>query len=142
MGLKVGLASSSSCTWVEGHLQRLGLRTFFDSVHAKDDVQLTKPDPALYRSAVEALGVAPDEALAFEDSRNGIIAAKEAGLYCVAVPNTLTRRTDISQADITLDSLSELSLEDLLEQIEAIAAQALRDGSHPVVKRSGSGNPG
>jgi HAD superfamily hydrolase (TIGR01509 family) len=123
MGLKIGLASSSSCRWVEGHLQRLGLRKFFDSVHAKDDVRLTKPDPALYRSAVEALGVAPGQALAFEDSRNGIIAAKEAGLYCVAVPNALTRRTDISLADLTLDSLTDLPLIDLLHKIEAIPSQ-------------------
>ena len=86
LGLKVGLASSSSCAWVEGHLVRLGLREYFDCVRARDDVSITKPDPALFLSAVETLGVQPCEAIAFEDSRNGLIAARRAGLHCVAVP--------------------------------------------------------
>ena len=66
LGLKVGLASSSSCDWVVGHLERLGLIGFFDAIAASDDVALTKPDPALYWTAVEWLGVAPHEAVAFE----------------------------------------------------------------------------
>ena len=49
-----------------------------------------KPDPALYLAALEALGVHPQEAIALEDSPNGILAAKRAGLFCVAVPNPLT----------------------------------------------------
>lgn len=122
MGLKIGLASSSSCNWVEGHLQRLRLREYFDCVRARDDVHLTKPDPALYLSAVSGLGVKPHQALALEDSRNGILAAKEAGLFCVAVPNTLTRLTDTSLADLTLSSLQELSLSELLQKVENLNA--------------------
>jgi HAD superfamily hydrolase (TIGR01509 family) len=121
MRLKIGLASSSSCRWVEGHLKRLGLRDYFEVLQAKDDVAVTKPDPALYRSTVDLLGVLPREASAFEDSANGVLSAKRAGLYCVAVPNTLTRRTDISQADLVLGSLEELSLQDLIRQIEGIS---------------------
>ncbi len=102
LGLKVGLASSSSCAWVEGHLVRLGLREYFDCVRARDDVTITKPDPALFLSAVETLEVQPCEAIAFEDSRNGLIAARSAGLHCVAVPNALTRMTDLPEADVRL----------------------------------------
>ncbi len=118
IGLKIGLASSSSCHWVEGHLTRLGLRGYFDCIRARDDVGLTKPDPALYRSAVEMLGVRPEQAIAFEDSPNGILAAKRAGMYCVAVPNALTRQMDTSQADLTLHSLSDIPLKDLIKAIE------------------------
>jgi HAD superfamily hydrolase (TIGR01509 family) len=121
MGLKIGVASSSSCGWVEGHLERLRIRDYFDCIRAKDDVPLTKPDPALYRMAVESLGVRPEEALAFEDSRNGILSAKRAGLYCVAVPNALTRLTDTSQADLTLNSLTDMPLADLIAKIERLA---------------------
>ena len=117
MGLKIGLASSSSCAWVEGHLVRLGLRPYFDCVLAKDDVCSTKPDPELFRSAVEQLGVLPEEAIAFEDSPNGIRSAKLAGLHCVAVPNKLTRRLDTSQADLVLDSLEGIRLADLVERV-------------------------
>ncbi len=118
LGLKIGLASSSSCRWVEGQLSRLGLRHFFEVVQASDDVERTKPDPELFSSTVELLGVQPEQAIAFEDSPNGILAAKRAGLYCVAVPNDLTRQTDISQADLVLDSLADLPLRDLIRRIE------------------------
>ena len=118
LGLKVGLASSSSCKWVTGHLERLGLRQYFDCVQARDDVELTKPDPELYLSAVEILGARPKEAIAFEDSPNGILAAKRAGLHCVAVPSLLTRKLDTSLADVQLSSLAEMRLEELVKEIE------------------------
>lgn len=117
MGLKVGLASSSSCDWVTGHLKRLDLLHFFDAVVARDDVAHTKPDPELYRKAVEALEVQPQEAVAFEDSRNGLLAARQAGLYCVAVPNELTRSLSLDEADLLLSSLNDLPLQTLLEHL-------------------------
>jgi HAD superfamily hydrolase (TIGR01509 family) len=95
MRLRVGLASSSPCEWVVGHLERLDLIGYFDAIAASDDVARTKPDPALYRTAVEWLEVAPDEAVAFEDSLNGLIAAKRAGLYCVVILNALTQQLDL-----------------------------------------------
>ena len=118
MRLKVGLASSSPCEWVVGHLERLGLIGYFDAIAASDDVARTKPDPALYRTAVEWLGVAPNEAVAFEDSLNGLIAAKRAGLYCVVIPNALTQQLDLNEADIRLGSLEEMTLADLLGSLE------------------------
>jgi HAD superfamily hydrolase (TIGR01509 family) len=119
-GIKIGLASSSSCEWVEGHLSRLGILQYFDIVQAKDDVERTKPDPALFRTAVERLGVQPEEAIAFEDSPNGILAARRAGLFCVAVPSTLTKQSDTSLADIVLGSFEDLSLRELIEKIEEL----------------------
>jgi HAD superfamily hydrolase (TIGR01509 family) len=118
MGLRVGLASSSPCEWAVGHLERLGLIGYFDAIVASDDVPRTKPDPALYRTAVEWLEVAPDETVAFEDSLNGLIAAKRAGLYCVVIPNTLTQRLDLAEADVRLGSLDEMGLVDLLASLE------------------------
>lgn len=118
LGLKVGLASSSSCDWVTGHLERLELREYFQCIQARDDVDLTKPDPELFLSAVEILGAKPNEAIAFEDSPNGILAAKRAGLYCVAVPSALTRHLDTSLADLVVGSLAEMPLEQLVREIE------------------------
>jgi beta-phosphoglucomutase-like phosphatase (HAD superfamily) len=119
MGLKVGLASSSSCAWVTGHLERLGLLSFFDCICARDNVRLTKPDPALFELAVQRLGVEPCQAVAIEDSPNGILAAKRAGLYCLAVPNELTSQLSLDQADLRVDSLAELSLEQLLHHFQS-----------------------
>jgi HAD superfamily hydrolase (TIGR01509 family) len=113
--LKLGLASSSSCRWVTGHLTRLGLKDCFDCICAADDVQHVKPDPELYLTVLNRLGMRAVEAIALEDSPLGIQAAKRAGLYCVAVPNPLTRQLALSQADIQVGSLVELPLERLLD---------------------------
>ena len=117
LGLKIGLASSSSCRWVDGHLRQRGLRGFFDVVRAADDVRLTKPDPELYLAVLSELGVLAEQAVAFEDSPNGIRAAKAAGMRCVAVPNRLTGQLSLAEADLRLDSLADLPLEALLQAL-------------------------
>jgi HAD superfamily hydrolase (TIGR01509 family) len=119
LSLKVGLASSSSRAWVTGHLARFGLNgTTFDCLCCGDEVRRTKPDPELYLAALGALGVRGEQAVALEDSPNGVAAAKAAGLYCVAVPGVLTRRLAFDQADLRLDSLADMPLERLLEELE------------------------
>ena len=120
MGLKLGLASSSTCKWVNGHLRERGLRPYFEVVRAADDVRLTKPDPELYLAVLSALGVCGAEAVALEDSPNGIRAAKAAGMTCVAVPNHLTRQLTLDEADLRLESLAEMSLESLLEKVDGV----------------------
>jgi len=117
LGLKIGLASSSSRAWVEGYLRRLGLESRFDCIRVRDDVTKVKPDPELYLRAVEALGVAPEEAVAFEDSPNGALAAKRAGLKCVIVPNELTSRLAFGEHDLRLSSMAEMPLEEVLERL-------------------------
>ena len=106
LGVALAVASSSSRRWVEGHLVRLGIRDRFACIRARDDVTLTKPDPELFAEALACLGVAPDEALAYEDSVHGLVSAKAAGLRCVVVPGPLTRDSDFSAADAVLDSLA------------------------------------
>lgn len=116
--LKLGIASSSNRDWVVGNLARLGLLEYFEIVHTSDDVERTKPDPALYRLALESLGLSPTEAIVFEDSPNGVSAAKEAGIYTVAVPNPLTARLNLDHADMVVESLAELTLLDLIQVVE------------------------
>lgn len=116
-GFRVGVASSSSRDWVDGHLKRLGIRDHFDCLCCRDDVEHVKPEPDLYLAALGCLGVAADDAVAIEDSPNGIIAAKRAGLRCVAVPNPITAGLDLGQADVRLTSLAEVTLPELLERL-------------------------
>ncbi len=118
MSLMIGLASSSSCEWVSGHLTRLGLFDYFDTIKASDDVLHTKPDPDLYHAVLAALDLQADQAIVFEDSPNGILAAKRAGLFCVAVPNQMTARLDLDHADMRLSSLADLPLEELIRKVE------------------------
>lgn len=119
MGLKMGVASSSSRQWVVGHLDRLGLLDYFDCVVTSDDVERTKPDPALFKLALRRLDVEAKDAVVFEDSPNGVLAAKKAGIFVIAVPNELTRRLNIDHADMHLNSLAEQPLRRVLEQVEA-----------------------
>jgi HAD superfamily hydrolase (TIGR01509 family) len=119
MGLKLGIASSSSRAWVMGHLTRLGIDAHWDAVRTADDVSRTKPDPELYQLVVADLGAEPATALALEDSENGVTAAKAAGLWCVAVPGPLTAGMDFSGADLVLDSLEARPLPELVEELGA-----------------------
>ena len=116
-GMKVGVASSSSRDWVSGHLERLGVLERFDCLRTRDDVEHVKPAPDLYLAVLDCLGVSAAEAVAIEDSPNGITAAKGARMRCVAVPNRITAGLDLSQADVRLSSLAEVTLTELLERL-------------------------
>ena len=117
LGLKIGVASSSRHEWVDTHLTRLGLIDYFDSIKCFDDVKRRKPDPELYLAVLDALGVHGQQAIALEDSPNGVIAAQQAGIFCVAVPNPVTSQLSLLHADLCLSSLTEVSLEQLLAKV-------------------------
>jgi HAD superfamily hydrolase (TIGR01509 family) len=116
--LKLAIASSAECAWVTGHLTRLGLCHYFDAIKGAEDVQRAKPDPDLYLAALDALKTPASQAVALEDSPNGVQAAKAAGLFCVAVPNDLTRQLAFDHADLVLPSLAGMPLASLLEEVE------------------------
>jgi HAD superfamily hydrolase (TIGR01509 family) len=119
MGLKIGLASSSVRQWIVDNLTRLQITEYFDCVRTADDVPHSKPDPALYLETMACLGVNADQGIAFEDSPNGVIAARRAGLYTVVVPNDLTRRLSLQSASLRLDSLKDLKLHELIKKVES-----------------------
>jgi HAD superfamily hydrolase (TIGR01509 family) len=115
MGLKIGLASSSGSEWVKGHLTRVDLMGHFECIRTADDVSRTKPDPELYRTVLEFMDGQPQQAIAFEDSANGAWAAKRAGMFCVAVPNPMTRNLNFDHVDYRLNSLADMSLSELIQ---------------------------
>lgn len=108
-GIKIAVASSSSRQWVEGHLTRLGLLHYFDVVCTSENVEKVKPDPALFLCALKKLDVSAGEAVIFEDSLNGLTAARAAGIFCVIVPNRITSGLDFSNAGMILPSLADVS---------------------------------
>jgi HAD superfamily hydrolase (TIGR01509 family) len=114
--LKRAIVSSSTRRWVDMHLERLEEAVGWDAICTADrDRDRAKPAPTLYLEALEALGVTAIEAVAFEDSPNGVLAAKAAGVFCVAVPNEVTRDLGLEEAgaDLVLDSLADLRPETL-----------------------------
>lgn len=117
LGMRTAVASSAPHAWVDPHLQRLGLTGCFTAVICAEDAAEPKPAPDLYLAALRALGFRPDQAVALEDSPNGILAARRAGLRCVAVPNPMTARLDLSGADLAIASLAEVPLPELLARL-------------------------
>lgn len=113
VGLRLAVASSSSFEWVSGHLERLGLLDRFSAISTSEGGVPAKPDPEVYRRAIDAVGARANEAIAFEDSPNGVAAAKAAGLHCIAVPNRMTRGLDLSAADAVVGSFLEIDVEHL-----------------------------
>lgn len=125
LGLKIGLASSSSREWVEGYLKKLNIFSYFDVIRTRDDVSRVKPDPELYVKAVEALGVAMSEAFALEDSLNGLKAARAAGIQCVVVPNSVTAHLDFTDYSLKISSMSDLRLKQVLSSIKQVEGDEL-----------------
>lgn len=117
-GMGLAVASSSERAWVADHLNRLGLLKYFDELACGDEVAYTKPYPDLYLSALKKLCVQPGQAIAFEDSLNGMLAARRAGIFCVVVPNRLTQHLPFERIDLRLASLAEMSLDELIERCE------------------------
>jgi HAD superfamily hydrolase (TIGR01509 family) len=119
LGLRVGIASSSSRNWVVGHLTRLGLIAYVDAIACGDEVQHKKPDPELYLTVLTRLGVAAKEAIAIEDSPNGTRAAQRAGIFCVTVPNAITSQLTFDHIDLRLSSLADMPLTELIQTVES-----------------------
>jgi HAD superfamily hydrolase (TIGR01509 family) len=116
-GLKLAIASSSPHAWVDGHLKRFNLFHYFDTVKCKEDVINIKPEPDLFLAALSALHVQAKEAVIFEDSLNGIIAARRAGIRVVVVTNPVTEHLKIEGETLRLRSLADASLDDLLRKL-------------------------
>jgi beta-phosphoglucomutase-like phosphatase (HAD superfamily) len=124
LALRTAVVSSSDDDWIERHLGRLGHLEGLDAiVAANGDTARAKPRPDLYLDALVRLELEPSEAIAFEDSPNGVTAAKAAGLICVAVPNPITATLALDHADLVLESLADLPLPELIERFDAAPAR-------------------
>lgn len=98
-------------------MKTAGLKKYFDIRVNGNDVKKSKPNPDLYLLAAEKLGVKPKECVVIEDSVTGIHAAKNAGMFCIAVPNKYIKNGDFSKADIIVKSLKEIDL-DLINSLQ------------------------
>lgn len=109
-GIGLTVASSSSRRWVQGWLERLGIYQRFAGVFTRTDGYAVKPDPALFLAAQQCLGLPKEDCLIIEDSENGTISARNAGIPCVAIPNRMTQSSNLSRAAYQQPSLTSLLL--------------------------------
>jgi HAD superfamily hydrolase (TIGR01509 family) len=113
-GLRLGLASNSEHHWVEPHLKRLGLHGRFEFFACREDAASPKPEPDLYKLVLNRFGLRGHEAIAFEDSQTGVLAATRAHCWVVAAPNVSTAHHDFTPAHLRVTSLAEVKLEALI----------------------------
>lgn len=107
--MRLALASNTDRPLIELVLARSPFASSFEVVVTRDDVDRPKPSPDLYALACRRIGVSPSDAIAFEDSVSGVLAAKAAGLSVVAVPQL--PGLDLDAADLIVSSLADLRVD-------------------------------
>ena len=106
-GLKLAVCTTSNEKAAKAVTEKVLSDIKFDTVLAGDVVSKKKPDPEIYNLALSKLGLQPDEVVVFEDSRNGVLAAKAAGLNVVVTTNGYTEREDVNDGDIIVTCLGD-----------------------------------
>jgi HAD superfamily hydrolase (TIGR01509 family) len=102
----IGLATSSPPALIELVTEMAGIGEYVSSACSAEDLLLGKPHPQVYLNCAERLGVPPVQCICFEDSFNGMIAAKAARMKCVLVPHSSQSRDERwGAADLKLSSL-------------------------------------
>jgi HAD superfamily hydrolase (TIGR01509 family) len=105
--IKMAIGSSSPKELVDFVVGKFGLRKWFDIIITGKDAENGKPSPEIFLKCADLLGVTPLECLVIEDSANGILAGKNAGMYVCAFTGTRRHDFDISKADFEIDSFSQ-----------------------------------
>lgn len=113
-GILLAVASSSPRKVIEHHMEVFGIRSYFDTIVSGLECKEGKPAPEIYLKAAENLGVEPSECVVIEDSFNGVLSGKAAGMYCHAYVPPQAYAQDVSAADHVLKSFCNLTIEDVL----------------------------
>ena len=109
---KIAIASSAPMENIQLITQSLKIHNRFDAIISGWEVTKGKPDPQTFLLAAEKLGVEAENCIVIEDAISGVTASKRAGMCCLAVTNT-TPRKDLREADLVIDTLEEITVDDL-----------------------------
>jgi HAD superfamily hydrolase (TIGR01509 family) len=113
--IPVALASSSPLSWINIMLERFDLRDNFQVVVSADELPgQSKPSPAIYILTATRLDVRPERCIAIEDSMNGVLSAKNAGMFCVGFRNGFNNEQDLSRADMIIHRFAEFDWKNML----------------------------
>ena len=117
-GMQLVLASSSANVTIHRIFNRFGLHDYFTHKVSGEDFPKSKPHPAIFLKAAELAQTPVENCIVIEDSTNGILAAKAAGIYCVGYDSFHSKMQDYSQADQVIRHFSELNFE-IIRNIKA-----------------------
>lgn len=113
-GIKIGLSTNSPYQLIPVILNKLGIASFFDAISSSDDVKQGKPEPDVYLSTINKLGVEASHCIAFEDSYSGMLAATRANIKTIVVPHPDKYQQEFSGSHLKLKNLSEFNEKHLL----------------------------
>ena len=109
--IKTAIGSSSPKELIITVIEKFQLGKYFDCIVSGDKVKEGKPKPDIYLEVSKRIGVNPEECIVIEDSRNGVLAAKNAGMKCFGFRNVNSGNQDLSKADIIVDSIRNIDIE-------------------------------
>jgi len=108
-GMQLVLASSSATVTINRVFNRFGLHKYFTHIVSGEDFPKSKPHPAIFLRAAELANTPVENCIVIEDSTNGIMAAKAAGIYCIGYDSFHSKLQDYSLADVVITDFRELS---------------------------------
>jgi HAD superfamily hydrolase (TIGR01509 family) len=108
-GMQLVLASSSATVTINRIFNRFGLHKYFTHIVSGEDFPKSKPHPAIFLKAAELANTLVENCIVIEDSTNGIMAAKAAGIYCIGYDSFHSKLQDYSLADVVITDFKELS---------------------------------
>ena len=110
-GIPMAVGSSGPSANVALVVEKLGAAELLSATITADDVTRGKPDPQVFLLAAERMGIAPEECIVVEDAQAGVAAARAAAMRCVGIASTGRTRKELQDADLVIDSLTELTPE-------------------------------
>jgi HAD superfamily hydrolase (TIGR01509 family) len=110
-GMQLVLASSSAMVTIDRIFNRFGLYQYFSHIVSGEDFPKSKPHPAIFQHAALLSQTPIENCIVIEDSTNGIMAAKAAGIYCIGYDSFHSKMQDYSLADQVISDFRELSYE-------------------------------
>ena len=111
--IKIGIASSSPTEVIELVINKLGISHFFSAIVGGEEIKNGKPKPDIFIKAAKSLKTLPTNCVVIEDSKNGVKAAKAAGMKCVGYKNPNSGNQNLEKADLIVDSYDFLNVNTL-----------------------------
>ncbi|MEI8230497.1 MAG: HAD-IA family hydrolase [Candidatus Peregrinibacteria bacterium] len=111
--LPLAIASSARRKRIEHIIDKFELRKYFQVIVSAEDLppDAGKPKPTIYLTAASLLGIKPEECVAIEDAKNGVLSAKSAGMKCIGLRNGVNEEQDLSAADVVIREFAEMDAE-------------------------------
>lgn len=112
--IPVAVASSSSSKFINEVLKKIRVERYIQARVSGENIKKSKPEPDIFLKTAELLQVNPRGCVVIEDSKNGVIAAKRAGMKCIGFRNVNSGNQDLSRADIIVDRIKQIDINNLM----------------------------